>query len=76
MTTKIQMLREIDDYGRGASFLANVVTNGCRRPARKLRGLLNLLLAGHAVQCAQFDTMTFTVDGAGRHDLSALEDHV
>ena len=57
---------------RGASFLANVIMNGCSKPTTKLHNLIKLLDKGIQVQCAQFDMFTITVDGE-RHPLSYLD---
>ena len=75
MITKAAALREIETYGRGPQFLANVIVNGCSNPARKLRGIVKLLRAGHSVGCTQFSTMDVMIDGSHRGGLAILEDH-
>ena len=50
-------------FGHEAAFVANVIATRHRNRARKLRGLLRLLEAGHDVRTRQFDSDTVIVDG-------------
>lgn len=56
------------------SFLTNVIQCRHRNPARKMRGLYNLVNSGHQVQVAQFDIDAITIDGV-RHPYSELENN-
>ena len=57
--------------GKRLSFTANVILNGCRNPAKKLRGLY-MLAQGDRVSQTPFSTMQVRIDGVDR-DLSDLE---
>ena len=59
--TKIEAYREAQTLG--AAFIANVVMNWHREPARKLKGLVNLLKAGHNVQTADRAIDVLLIDG-------------
>ena len=48
---------------RGVGFVANLIANQHRSPKRMLRGLINLLRAGHSVRTAQFSVDELVVDG-------------
>lgn len=50
-------------FGHDAAFVANVIATRHSNRARKLRGLLSLLEAGHDVTTRQFDSDTVIVDG-------------
>lgn len=47
----------------GAGFLANVISAQHGNPARKLKGLVDLLKSGHDVRTAQFSIDTLIIDG-------------
>lgn len=55
--TKIEAYRQAEALGAG--FIANVIIHQHRNPARKLRGLVNLLRQGTPVRVAdhQIDTL-------------------
>ena len=59
--TKLEAYQEAQTLG--AAFVANVVMNWHREPARKLKGLVNLLKAGHSVQTAQTAIDVLLIDG-------------
>jgi len=59
--TKVEAYREADK--RGAGFLANVIMNWQTNPAKKLKGLVNLLRADHTVDVASRDLTILMVDG-------------
>ena len=73
MKARQRLLREIEGYGIGSQFLANVVLNGCSRPTRKLRGMLTLLRAGYTVTAATFSTTDVMVDGRHVGTVSVLD---
>ena len=57
--TKAALYKEIQViHGQDASYVANVVLCWHKKPARKLRGLLNLLTAGNTVKLVEFDVLT------------------
>lgn len=71
--TTAQMEHEIRiRFGTDAGFIANVIATQHRNRARKLRGLLGLLRAGHEVRIAQFDLDVLLVDNA-RKEWAFLE---
>ena len=61
MQTKQEAYQEADKHGAG--FVANVIMSWHRNPARKMRGLVNLLHAGHSVQTAQTAIDVLLIDG-------------
>jgi len=68
---RARLLRDAED--KGASFLANVILTNHRGVNRKLRGLVNLLNAGHQVSVAQFSIDLLTIDGRMGYSFSVLE---
>jgi hypothetical protein len=59
--TKIQAMNAMEKVG--LSFTANVIMNGCGKPATKMRTILKLIESGHDVRRAPFDTCALIVDG-------------
>ena len=57
------------------SFVANVVGTCEVKVATRLKGLVNLVKAGHEVSTAQFDLLTLCIDGARVGSFSELEKH-
>lgn len=51
------------DFDDAHKHLANVIVCQHDKPARKLRGLRNLLNAGHTVSLAQFSTDVVLING-------------
>jgi hypothetical protein len=51
------------EFGSEASFVANVIRNHHSHQAAKLRGLLQILKAGHSVRTAQFNIDILIIDG-------------
>lgn len=58
-----EIIHEIEQYGQESGFLANVIRTHHRNPARKLKGLLELLRAGHTARTAQFEIDVLVIDG-------------
>jgi len=63
MMTKAESLQIAQKYG--AEFVAHVIDTQHRNPAAKLRGLAELLEAGHEVRTGQFSIDTLVIDGRG-----------
>ena len=61
MESKHENYRTADILGAG--FLANVIMCHHRNPARKLRGLVKLIRAGHTAVTADFGLDTLLIDG-------------
>ena len=57
LSTTAKLLREIDGFGRGAQFVANIVQTRMTKPTTRLRGLLALLKAGHEVSTPNTDVL-------------------
>ena len=60
---KIEAYNEAQKFGAEAGFVANVVINHHRNAARKLKGLVEILKAGHDVRTAQFGLDILMIDG-------------
>lgn len=62
--TKEQAIVEILKTGdKEASFVLNVVQNWHKNSAGKIKGLRNLITAGHSVRTGQFSIDTLMIDG-------------
>ena len=59
--TKWEAYREAERLG--ASFLSNVILNWHNNPAKKLKGLVNLLKAGHSVTTGSNHIDVLIIDG-------------
>jgi hypothetical protein len=59
--TKMQAYAEAGKLGAG--YVANVILVSHGDSARKLKGLVTLLLTGHQVQIAAFDITQLQIDG-------------
>jgi hypothetical protein len=63
VVTKKQAYQAIERLNdRSASFVTNIVMCGHKNPAKKLRGILNLLNAGHTVSAGN-TTDHLLIDG-------------
>lgn len=61
---KMQAYQAAQDLG--AAFVANVILTQHRNAAAKLKGLVEILKAGHEVRTAQFSMDTLLIDGEQR----------
>jgi hypothetical protein len=61
--TIAERVAKIQTYGQDASFVANVILTCHKNCARKLKGALALLLAGHTLRIGQFYIDVLLVDG-------------
>ena len=75
MIEKVEIIHEISTYGRSAAFLANVIVAQHNRPAKKLRGLLNLLKANNDVELAALSQDRIVFNRHTHHEISWLENH-
>jgi hypothetical protein len=60
---KMDYYNAICKRNKEASFVANVIMNWHRNPATKLKGLYNLLNAGHKVRFPEFSINSLVIDG-------------
>ena len=70
--SKSDLLLSIGNCGENARFVANVIQTHHRNPARKLKGLLELLTNGHSVRTGQFEIDALIIDGK-RYGWEVLE---
>lgn len=70
--TRAETVREIEKYGEDASFVANLILNNQRRPAKKLKGMLELLSQRWEIRSAQFSIEDIVIGGK-RFGYSVLE---
>ena len=60
LINKYHARRECDRLGAG--YLSNVIENNHKNPARKLKGLVNLLKAGHDVRISEHSIDIVLID--------------
>lgn len=58
--TKIQAMKALEAKGLG--FTANVIMNGCGKPATKMRTLVKLIEAGVEVRHAPYETCAVVIE--------------
>lgn len=73
--TKQEAYIQACKHGAESSFLANVIYTGHRNPARKLKGLVQLLQEGHSCRTGQNAIDQLVIDGK-KYDWAVLESPV
>lgn len=69
---KMEAYRIATQHDNDAAFVANVIINHHGNAAKKLKGLVKLLIAGSTVRTGQYSIDTLVVNGE-RQDWTLLE---